>query len=269
MIGAMYGDILGSCYEVRCTKNYNFDLFQPFATFTDDSVLTAAVCEAILENGREIGFLGLRRRALEFAAQYKKYYSRYPEAGYGYMFSRWAGGFSSKAVRSYGNGAAMRAVPFGYAYKDINQIKLQVKASCLFTHRNKEAICAAQAVAVAVRLALDGAEKSEIKARLESLFGYDLSVKLDDIREDYVFDPRAGYSVPPAIIAFLESEDYESAVRLAVSLGGDADTMACIAGGIAEAYYKEIPENIRSFCQSRLDLPLRKTAEEFEKKYGF
>lgn len=269
MVGAMYGDILGSYYELRCTKNYNFDMFQQHAMFTDDSVLTAAVCEAILENGAEIGSFGVRRRALEYAAQYRKYYSHYPGAGYGNMFSEWARNFSARAVRSYGNGAAMRAIPIGYAYKDINQIKLQARASCLMTHRNREAIRAAVAVAVAVRLGLDGAEKNEIKTTIEKLFGYDLSAKLDDIREKYVFDSRAGYSVPPSIIAFLESDDYESAVRLAISLGGDADTMACIAGGIAEAYYREIPENIRSFCHSRLDLPLRKTAEAFEKKYGF
>lgn len=267
MFGALYGDVIGSYYEVRCTKEYDFEMFQPSSTFTDDSVLTAAVCEVILENPAEVSFFGMKKRAAEFAAKYRQFYSRYPSAGYGAMFSRWAKGQGPARVRSYGNGAAMRAVPFGYAYKDAEQIKMQVKASCLYTHRNREAILGAQAVALAVRMALDGAGKAEIKAMAEGLAGYDLGIGMEDIRDFHVFDSRTGYSVPPAITAFLESSDYESAVRGAISLGGDADTMACIAGGIAEAYYGEIPENIRRFCTPRIDLPLRKAVEQFEEKY--
>ncbi|MBQ9745725.1 MAG: ADP-ribosylglycohydrolase family protein [Clostridia bacterium] len=164
MFGALYGDVIGSYYELRCTKEYDFEMFQPISRFTDDSVLTAAVCEVILENPAEVGFFGLNARAAEFAVKYRQFYARYPDAGYGGMFSAWARGKGPARVRSYGNGAAMRAVPFGYAYKDIEQIKLQVKASCLYTHRNREAIRGAQAVAVAVRMALDGASKAEIRA---------------------------------------------------------------------------------------------------------
>ena len=269
MFGALYGDVIGSSYELRCSKDYNFDMFKSDTSFTDDSVLTAAVCEAILENPEKMGFFGFRKRAREYAAKNRKYYARYPYAGYGQKFAMWAYDRTARHVRSYGNGASMRAVPFGYAYTDIEEIKKQVRASCYYTHRHREAIKGAQAVAVAVRLALDGKSKEEIKTAVEKLSGYDLSVKLDDIREKYVFNSRTSYSVPPAIIAFLESDDYESAVRLAISMGGDADTMACIAGGIAEAYYREIPESIEKYFRPKIDISLRKTVEAFEEKYGF
>ena len=160
----------------------------------------------------------------------------------------------------------MRVIPIAYAYDDLKQMILQVKASCYPTHNNAEAITAACAVASAVRLALDGQNKEEIKKYIEKHY-YRLSVPLAKIKETHVFDSRASYSVPPAIIAFLESKDYESAVRNAVSLGGDADTQACIAGGIAEAYYHKIPDSIADFCDSRIDITIKKTIREFNKAF--
>ena len=252
MFGAVYGDIIGSYYELHCTKDYNFKLMTE-CSFTDDSVLTAAVCKTIIENNSIISFFDINKRGMEYALQYKSYYSRYKNAGFGEMFIQWAKNNEMFRQKSYGNGAAMRVVPIGYAYSDVKQICRQVRASCIYTHNNFEAIQGAEAVAVAVRMALDKKKK----------FGFALDTAIDEIRKNFVFDSRTKYSVPPAIIAFLQSDDYESAVRNAISLGGDADTMACISGGIAEAYYGKIPEHIRHFCDNRLDSSLRSVFKKF------
>lgn len=266
MLGAVYGDIIGSYYEVHCTKDFDFPLM-PESTFTDDTVMTAAVCSAILDNDRQINCFGQKHRAKEYAIQYKRFYSCYPNAGYGQMFSRWAQSESLLRQRSYGNGAAMRAVPIGWAYDNPKQVLIQACASCLYTHLSSEAIKGAQAVAGAVFLAKNGCGKEEIRDFCGNLLCADLSADVDEIRKEYRFDSRTRNSVPQAIIAFLCSKDYESAIRNAVSLGGDADTMACIAGGIAEAYYGSIPPAISSFCNIRLDMTIKKTAAEFTARY--
>lgn len=266
MFGAIYGDVIGSYYEVHCTKNYDFE-FDRDSTFTDDSVLIAAVCKAILNNPCDITRSTLRERAREFGAQYRQYYSYFPNAGFGNMFSAWAKDPYARNGHSYANGAAMRVIPIGYAYDTIEQTLLQVKASSFPTHKHRESITGASAVAAAVFFARHGESKESIKSYIEKEFRYDLSIPLSSIRENHVFDSRSSYSVPPAIIAFLESSDYESAVRLAVSLGGDADTQACIAGGIAEAYYNEIPEHIKRFCDARIDSTIKNTVREFIKFY--
>lgn len=260
--GAVYGDIIGSYYEVHCTKDYDFPL-QRESMFTDDTVMTAAVCEAIMFNPAPISAFEVNKRAKEYAAQYKRFYSLYPNAGFGQMFSEWAQASSLYRQRSYANGGAMRVVPIGYAYDTLEQTLLQAKASCLHTHNNKEAIAAAKAVAAAVWLARNGRSKDEIRKYIELEFRYDLSAPISDIRKNHVFDSRAGYSVLPAISAFLQSDDYEGAVRNAVSLGGDADTMACIAGGIAEAFYGEIPQYIADFCDMRLDGSIKTVIKRF------
>lgn len=266
MFGAIYGDIIGSYFEVHGTKEYDFQ-FNQESTFTDDSVLTAAVCRAILYDSEEITWFHIKKRSLEYAAQYRQFYSYFPNAGFGMMFLTWAKNPYAARQHSYGNGAAMRVIPIGYAYDSLKQVGLQVKASCLCTHKNREAIKGAEAVASAVWLARHNFTKEKIRDYIETKFRYPLSVSLCDIKPDYVFDSRTSYSVPPSILAFLESHDYESAVRNAVSLGGDADTMACIAGGIAEAFYKEIPEHIKTFCDRRIDFTIRSTIKEFLKKY--
>ena len=262
VFGAVYGDVIGSYYEAHCTKDADFE-FHKESTFTDDSVLTAAVCRAILNDRSEISVFGVASRAKEYASQYRQYYSYHPHAGFGSMFAAWARDPYAGNVHSYGNGAAMRVVPVGYAYSTLEQTLLQAKASCIATHDHREAIIGTQAVAAAVFLARSGENKDSIRAFLEKKFRYELSVPIADIRASHVFDSRTSYSVPPAIIAFLQSSDYESAVRNAVSLGGDADTQACIAGGIAEAYYKEIPDHIRRFCDMRVDSSIRSVLNEF------
>ncbi|MGM9596703.1 MAG: ADP-ribosylglycohydrolase family protein [Eubacteriales bacterium] len=267
MFGAIYGDIIGSYYEVHCTKNYGFE-FNKDSSFTDDSVLIAAVCKAILNNPAEISKWNTRMRAKEYAAQYRQYYSYYPNAGFGNMFAAWAKDPYSKNGHSYANGASMRVIPIGYAYETLDQTLLQAKASCLATHDHREAIKGAQAVATAVFLARNGKRKGYIKEYLEKSFKYNLSISISSVKESHVFDSRTSYSVPPAIISFLESSDYESAIRTAISLGGDADTQACIAGGIAEAYYKQIPDHIRRFCDGRIDSSIKTVVKEFNLKYN-
>lgn len=184
------------------------------------------------------------------------------------MFSEWARNPQAKYNRSYGNGAAMRVMPIAYAFPEWNQMMRQVEASCLPTHDNAEAKTAAFAVAAVIRIALAGGKKDEIREYIEDRF-YDLSKSLEQIRKVHCFDSRASYSVPPAIISFLESDDYESAIRNAISLGGDSDTQACIAGGIAEAFYHDIPEHIKTFCNERLrGTTIRSVVKRFEEKYG-
>ena len=267
IFGSIYGDVIGSYYETHCTKNYDFK-FNKESSFTDDSVLIAAVCKSILNNPTEISKWNIRRRAKEYAAQYRQYYSYHPNAGFGNMFAAWAKDPYARNGHSYANGASMRVIPIGYAYYTLEQTLLQAKASCVPTHNHIEAINGAQAVASSIFLARNGESKERIKAYVEKTFKYNLSVTLATIKETHVFDSRTSYSVPPAIIAFLESTDYESAIRNAISLGGDADTQACIAGGIAEAYYKEIPENIKRFCNSRIDHSIKSVVKEFNQKYG-
>lgn len=267
MFGAIYGDVIGSYYEVHCTKDYDFPL-QEDSTFTDDSVLIAAVCKAILTDPAEITKFGLRKRARTFAAQFRQFYSYFPYAGFGNMFADWAKSPHARNGRSFGNGAAMRVIPIGYAYETMEQTLLQAKASCLPTHCHREAIIGAEAVAATVFMARNGETKESIRSFLQKRFKYDLSLSLAEIRESHTFNSRSGYSVPPAIIAFLESSDYESAVRGAVSLGGDADTQACIAGGIAEAYYRRIPDGISRFCNSKIDSTIKSTVREFCRRYA-
>lgn len=261
MFGAIYGDVIGSYYEVHSTKDYDFR-FHKDSTFTDDSVLIAAVCRAILNNPSEVRKFRLCERAREYAVQYRQYYSYFPNAGFGNMFIQWAKNPNARNGHSYANGAAMRVIPIGYAYDTLEQTLLQTEASCLSTHNHHEAITGAKAVAAAVFMARHNEKKESIRQYLQNKFKYDLSISLNDIRAAHVFDCRSSYSVPPAIIAFLESSDYESAVRGAVSLGGDADTQACIAGGIAEAFYKEIPRHIKSFCDTRIDISIKTAVRE-------
>ncbi len=269
MFGAIYGDIIGSYYEIHCTKDYDFPLMQE-SSFTDDSVMTAAVCQTILNHPEPITRWGIRARAEAYAAQYRQYYAYFPQAGFGRMFATWAKDPNAKCGHSYANGAAMRVVPLGYAYDSLEQIRLQVKASCRPTHRHREAELGAEAVAVSVFLARQGESKAAIRRYVEKHYFPLPTTSMEELRASHVFSCRTSCSVPPAIAVFLASEDYESAVRLAVSLGGDADTEACIAGGIAEAFYgtASIPAHIRTFCEARLDMTIREPIQELAGHLG-
>ncbi|MDO5559939.1 MAG: ADP-ribosylglycohydrolase family protein [Oscillospiraceae bacterium] len=269
MLGAVIGDIIGSYYECHCTKNYDFELFTRESSFTDDTVLLAATCDAILfDPSADTHSFKLRnRRILEYAARYRQFYSRYPHAGYGKMFMEWAQSRRFYKLRSFANGAAMRVLPVGYAYKTMEEVLMQAKLSAVCTHNDKDAVRGAQAVAAAVFMAHNGYSRKEIKDYLMSKHLCRLGFSTEDIKDGYVFDSAACYSVPPSIVCFLESESYEDAVRKAVSLGGDADTMACIAGGIAEAFGFKIPPEIRSKGLNFLDGQLKNVFRSFNEKY--
>jgi len=254
MIGAVAGDIIGSIYERNPIKTEVFPLFHTASRFTDDSVMSLAVAQAILGDknyGREMKFLG----------------QTFPNAGYGGNFQKWI--FESEIVpyNSWGNGSAMRVSPVGYAFNTVEDVLREARASAAVSHDHPEGIKGAQAVALAILLARQGASKDEIRTNLTVSFFYDLDRTIEEIRPDYQFDVSCMDSVPEAIIAFLDSTDYESAVRKAVSLGGDSDTLASIAGGIAEAYYKSISSTIIAEVMKILPKVLWEILEKFEKEY--
>ena len=268
MIGAICGDIIGSVFEWHNVKSEDFELFSRESRFTDDTVMTIAVANKLLSCENSHGFGKNATGAKQYAARFRQYFSRYPEAGFGQMFSDWARKGELLKQNSYGNGAAMRAAPIGYAFDNIKDVLKEVRLSSVYTHNHREAIQGAKAVAGCVFLANAGASKKEIKDFAVKKMGYRLDFTLDEIRAGYKFDSRASYSVPPAIVAFLESDDYESAVRKALSIGGDSDTIACIAGGIAHAFYKSIPKPIYDKCMMLLDSGLKKTLKDFVERHN-
>jgi ADP-ribosylglycohydrolase len=250
MLGAIAGDIIGSVYERANVRTPDFHpLFDDHARPTDDTVLTVAVAEWLLRRSDLIDTL-------------KKWFHLYPRAGYGGTFVRWARSLSRSPYNSWGNGSAMRVSPVGWAFETIEETLLWAKRSAEVTHNHPEGIKGAQAVAAAVFLARTGSTKEAILDALQSRFGYDLMRNLVRIRPDYRFDVSCQGSVPEAIIAWLESQGFEDAVRKAVSLGGDSDTIACIAGAVAEAEYG-VPAEIERQVIDRLDARLWEVTEEF------
>jgi ADP-ribosylglycohydrolase len=254
MIGAIAGDIIGSVYEWHNNKTTDFSLMNEASFFTDDSVLTIALADSIL-NGAPYNTL------------LKEYYTLYPNAGYGGMFSRWASSDKSEPYNSFGNGAAMRISPVGFAFSTLDSVMAKAEEYTAVTHDHPEGIKGAQATAAAIYLARTGNDKEQIRGFIQMRFGYDLSRRLDDIRPEYKFDETCQGTVPEAIIAFLESKSYENAIRLAISLGGDSDTLACITGGIAQAFYGSIPEEIEKMVYQKLDTKLGNITRRFMKKF--
>lgn len=254
MLGAIAGDIIGSVYERDNIKTKQFPLFRPESRFTDDTVLTVAIAEALLHQG-------------DYADTLRQYYQYFPHAGYGGTFEAWAGSSSREPYNSWGNGSAMRVSPIGYAFDNLEQVLQAAKRSAEVTHNHPEGIKGAQATAAAIFLARTGQSQAEIKTYIESTFGYDLSQTLDEIRPTYRFDVSCQGSVPQAITAFLESTDFEDAIRNAISLGGDSDTIACIAGSIAEAFYGGVPAVIAEEIMIRLDQRLVDVVEAFRTRY--
>ncbi len=244
------GDIVGSYYEVHRVKTKDFAFFRQESRFTDDTVLTVAVAEHLL-TGRDIVEL------------FHNYVLAYPLAGYGTSFFKWAMERSRTPYRSYGNGAAMRISPVGFAYTDLEKAFGKAEEVTTVTHNHPEAIKGAKAVVSAIILSKEGRSKEEIKGFIEREFGYNLSRSLDQIRPGYRFDLSCQGTVPEAIICFLESVDFVDAIRNAVSLGGDADTMACIAGGIAHAYYGGVPEFLKKKAFEILDGRLKSVIKSF------
>ncbi|MBU2643189.1 ADP-ribosylglycohydrolase family protein [bacterium] len=250
MIGAIAGDIIGSVYERNPIKIREFPLFSTGCCFTDDSVLTIAVARAILEG---TGYL----------AAIQQLGRQYPHAGYGGTFIRWLFAENPEPYNSWGNGSAMRVSAIGFAFDDLERVLLESEQSARISHNHPEGIKGAQATAAAVFLARTGTDREGIRTEIENRFDYDLSRTLANIRPGYRFDVSCQGSVPEAIIAFLESSSYEDAVRNAISLGGDSDTLTCIAGGIAEAYYGGVPHFIIAKVHSTLTDDLWQIVQRF------
>jgi len=255
MLGAIAGDIIGSVFEWNNLKTTGFPLFSGKSRFTDDTVLTAATADFILNNKKN------------YAESFKYWGRKYPDAGYGGNFALWAISNKSKPYNSWGNGSAMRVSPVGFAFGTLEEVLEEAKKSAEVTHNHPEGIKGAQATASAIFLAGHGKSRKEIKDYVEEQFAYDLSRSLDDIRPGYSFDVSCQGSVPEAITAFLESDSFEDAVRKAVSIGGDSDTIACIAGGIAQAFYREIPAEIISNVKRILPEDLLSVLEQFSALY--
>ncbi len=253
MIGAIAGDIIGSVHEGACTKTTRFSLFSPFHRFTDDTVLTVAIAESILQNTDLVDTL-------------HAYFHRYPQAGYGGSFIRWAVQRRREPYNSWGNGAAMRVSPVGFAYDRLEDVLQQAERTAAVTHNHPHGICGAQATAAAIYWARTGHDQAAIREMIVARFGYDLSRSLDEIRPTYRFDVSCQGSVPQSLVAFLEATDFEGAIRNAISLGGDADTMACIAGGIAEAYWG-VPEKIERQARSYLPAELSQVVDAFQARF--
>ena len=253
MIGAIAGDIIGSVYEGLDEKTKRFPLFGPHNWFTDDTVLTVAVAESILRGSDLVDIL-------------HDYFHRYPQVGYGGSFIEWAVLRRREPYNSWGNGSAMRVSPVGFAYDTLDDVMQHAQRTAAVTHNHPEGIRGAQATAAAIYLARTGSDKQAIRRHIVDAFGYDLSTPLDEIRETYEFDVSCQGSVPQSITAFLEAVDFEDAIRNAISLGGDADTMACIAGGIAEAYWG-VPAEIEQRALSFLDDQLLAVVDEFNRRY--
>jgi ADP-ribosylglycohydrolase len=254
MLGAIAGDVIGSVHEYRGTKSTDFDLFTAGCRFTDDTVLTVAVADCLM-NGRE------------YVDAFHDYFLAYPNAGYGYRFFHWASSGSRGPYNSWGNGSAMRVAPVGHAFDSLDDVLAHAARSAEVTHNHPEGVKGAQATAAAVFMARNGETKSNMKSSLKHMFGYDLDRRLDDIRPTHVFDESCQGTVPLAVIAFLESADYEDAVRKAVSLGGDADTLACIAGAVAEAHYGGVLPLIAAQTLAVLDDRLRSVVLKFRECY--
>jgi ADP-ribosylglycohydrolase len=254
MLGALTGDTIGSIYEWENIKTTEFPLFQERCHFTDDSVLTVALAEAIL-TGKSYGTL------------MRQYYGRYPEAGYGGSFHEWARSKHPAPYGSWGNGAAMRISPVGWAFETLGMVLKKAEEYTALTHNHPEGIKGAKATAAAIYMGRTGATKNEIRNYVTKNFGYDLSKTCDAIRPGYEFDVSCQGTVPPAFVAFLESTDFESAIRLAISLGGDTDTLACITGSIAEAFYGSVPEHIALQTFSFVDDQLSRVTKEFMKRF--
>ncbi len=255
MIGAIAGDIIGSVFETHPIKTTAFPLFSKSSTYTDDTVLSIAVADAILNKK-------------EYATVLKSYGRKFPNAGYGMSFYNWMQSSDPHPYDSWGNGSAMRVSPVGFAFDSTNDVLHAAKQTAVVTHNHPEGIKGAQATALAIYLARQGVGKEEIRKQICHRFDYNLNRSLAEIRPHYSFDVSCQGSVPQSIMAFLESDDFEDAVRLAISLGGDSDTMACIAGGIAQAYYGKIPTGIIDQVKQRLPGEFLLIVDQFSSVFG-
>lgn len=259
MYGAILGDMVGSPYEFgRGKKTKDFEMWTEEVRFTDDTVMTVAVAEALMDiiSGKA------KESPRVIIKSLQKWGKKYPQAGYGARFSRWLLEPNPNPYGSFGNGSAMRVSSAGWLFDDLGLTRHYARLSAAITHNHPEGIKGAESVASAIFMARKGYSKEEIKSYIIGEFGYDLSRSCDEIRPGYVHDESCQRTVPEAITAFLEGESFEDVIRTAVSLGGDCDTLTCIAGSIAEAYYG-VPEEMKAEVRKRLDKDLLEVLERF------
>ncbi len=262
MLGAIVGDVVGSVYEWHNIKTTEFPLFVEKCEFTDDTVATIAVAHTLLD-----AFDGQKLSTAKLVSLMKSYGRLYPDAGYGRKFRRWLKNPYPKPYNSYGNGSAMRVSPVAWVSDDLETVEALAQATAEITHNHPEGVKGAQATAACILMARQGADNDEIRSYVEGKYGYDLGFTLDEIRDDYKFDESCQGTVPPAIVAFLESEDFESALRLAISVGGDSDTLAAITCSIAQGRYG-IPDDIAEQTNKRLTERLQTLTKLFCDRYG-
>jgi ADP-ribosylglycohydrolase len=248
MLGAITGDIVGSVYEFENHRSKDFPLFTDRSHFTDDTILTIATADALMSDH-------------DFAAKYRDYGRRYPSS-YGLMFQKWIDEVVTGPYNSFGNGSAMRVSPIAWAFDDPDRVLEVAKASAEVTHDHPEGIKGAQATALAILYAREGKEPDRIATEIERRFGYDISTPVDVLRETYQYNETCQATVPEAIRCFVEAEDFEDAIRNAISIGGDSDTLAAITGSIAEARWG-VPEEIRREVLKQLDVGLFETYQRF------
>lgn len=254
MIGAIAGDIAGSVYEFNPEKREDIPLFTKISTFTDDTVMTVAAARAILENKT-------------YQECYRAFGKRHPYAGYGGMFAQWLLSSDPKPYNSFGNGSAMRVSAVGWAFDTVDEVLAEAEKSAAPTHNHPEGVKGAQATALAVLMARKGSSKEEIRSEISRRFKYDMTRTVASIRTGYAFNEICQKTVPEAIIAFLDASDYEDTLRKSISLGGDADTLACIAGGIAEAFYGGVPQYVLEIVKANMTPDLLEVTEQFRSRY--
>lgn len=257
MLGSIIGDVCGSAYERTGIKDYDIELFKEQSRFTDDSIMTIATASVLLNGSVE-----------SYSDVYRSFARAYPNRGYGGKFKEWIESDTMGPYESCGNGSAMRVSPIGWAFNTAYEVMEEAKKSAEVSHNHPEGIRGAQATALAIFLARKKLPKETIRIILGTMFDYNLDRTCEQIRPDYVFSSACQETVPQAIIAFLDSDDYESAVRLAISLGGDSDTLACIAGGIAQAYYPTISKSLTLKVLKMLPRDFLRIIRDFDKKYG-
>lgn len=263
MYGAILGDIIGSPYEFDMgDKTKKFPLFSEDSYFTDDTVMTIAVAEAFMDAPDDED--EIRQRLIQ---SMQKWGHRYPGAGYGIRFNGWLDSKNPQPYNSFGNGSAMRVAAVAWLYNDLATVRRMARLSAEVTHNHPEGIKGAEATAVAIFLARTGSTKVEIKAYIEDNFHYDLSRTCDEIRPDYYHVESCQETVPEAITAFLEGASFVDVIRTAVSLGGDCDTLTCIAGSIAEGFYG-VPENLKQECRKRLSGDIKAVIARFDAALG-
>lgn len=261
LMGAVLGDIAGSIYEFDPHKSTEINLQDSRMDYTDDTIMTIAVADWILHD-KELTKQGLVARMQQWGRRYP-----HPMGAYGNMFSHWLQASNPKPYNSWGNGSAMRVSAVGFAFSTLEGTLKVAKTSAEVTHNHPEGIKGAQATAAAIFLARTSRSKDEIRQYISETFGYDLDRSCDDIRPTYSFDGSCQGTVPESIIAFLDSKDYEDALRLCISLGGDADTMGAITGAIAGAYYNRIPKSLYEFGMDKLPDDIQRIIREFDSTY--